>query len=306
MQSAVISLSPSFGGHSGRFLDVSADLIAAHPLPEDEDVYDLPQEEEEEEEEAYNGCDRCGGNAEEDEEDDDDFEFGGLVSSADDFDAISADELFANGRMRPLFEVFQSWPAGSIPVPSSAAQSDLSSSSSSSACSSSSTSTRLPLKTLFLEDRAVPEADELTGVPEGTYCVWSPRKPQPETCKKSNSTSNSSRRWRLRDILHRSNSDGKDMFVFLAPPPKKNKDRQAPESRPRRPPASPERVEPQKKMEKDKNMADRKTNQKKGGFPADVRYVKSREGDRRRSYLPYRQDLVGIFGNLNLHHHQHH
>ncbi|CAN6483700.1 unnamed protein product [Victoria cruziana] len=286
MQSAVISLSPSFGGHSGRFLDVSADLIAAHPLPEDEDVYDLPAEEEG----VYN--------EEEDEEDDDDFEFGGLVTSADDFDAISADELFANGRIRPLFEVFQSWPAGSVLVPSSASQSEPSSSTS--ACSSSSSSsTRLPLKALFLEDRALPRADELAGIPEGTYCVWSPKKPQPETCKKSNSTSNSSRRWRLRDILHRSNSDGKDMFVFLAPPPKKNKDQRPPESRNRRTPASPERTDGAK------NTADRKTGKKKNGFPVGVRYVKSREGERRRSYLPYRQDLVGLFGNLHLHHRHH-
>ncbi|CAI0458510.1 unnamed protein product [Linum tenue] len=67
------------------------------------------------------------------------------------------------------------------------------------------------------------EADELEGAPEGSYCVWTPKiispssvagaSPSPGRCEKSNSTGSSAsttkRRWRLRDLLRRSSSDGK-------------------------------------------------------------------------------------------------
>ena len=63
--------------------------------------------------------------------------------------------------------------------------------------------------------------DELENVPPGTYCVWTPRKasPAPATpCRKSKSTgSSSSKRWKLLDLLRRSNSEGKESVVFLTP-----------------------------------------------------------------------------------------
>ncbi|RVW53121.1 hypothetical protein CK203_080653 [Vitis vinifera] len=84
-------------------------------------------------------------------------------------------------------------------------------------------SIRRPLRKLLIEERGTDscsssEADELEGVPPGTYCVWTPKVAEspPARCRKSNSTG-SSKRWKFRDFLHRSNSDGKDTFVFLTP-----------------------------------------------------------------------------------------
>ncbi|KAK6155194.1 hypothetical protein DH2020_009442 [Rehmannia glutinosa] len=53
-------------------------------------------------------------------------------------------------------------------------------------------------------------------IPAGTYCVWRPKgadQPSPSRCKKSKSTGSASKRWKFRDLL-RSNSEGKDSFVF--------------------------------------------------------------------------------------------
>ncbi|KAL0431658.1 UNVERIFIED_CONTAM: hypothetical protein Sradi_0791800 [Sesamum radiatum] len=87
----------------------------------------------------------------------------------------------------------------------------------------------IPLSKLFIEEdqeRDSPascsssEADELENIPAGTYCVWRPKmaeSPMPSQCKKSKSTGSASKRWKFRDLLRRSNSDGKDSFVFLTP-----------------------------------------------------------------------------------------
>ncbi|WJZ88985.1 hypothetical protein VitviT2T_008236 [Vitis vinifera] len=72
---------------------------------------------------------------------------------------------------------------------------------------------------LLIEERGTAsEADELEGVLSGMYCVWKPKaaKSPPRRCRKNNSTG-SSKRWKFRNFLHRSNSDDKDTFVFLTP-----------------------------------------------------------------------------------------
>lgn len=144
------------------------------------------------------------------------------------------------------------------------------------------------------------EADELEGVPTGTYCVWTPKRvpESPGQCKKSKSTGSSSKRWRIRDLLRRCNSDGKDSFVFLTP------------------------LSSSKKMETDNKVEKLNKEKKSSGSSSDsgavagagkgkakgvenaheVFYVRNRklkEGEKRRSFLPYRQDLVGFFTNVN-------
>ncbi|KAF3444653.1 hypothetical protein FNV43_RR14346 [Rhamnella rubrinervis] len=152
------------------------------------------------------------------------------------------------------------------------------------------------------------EADELERVPPGTYCVWTPRRSAPESpaqCKKSKSTGSSSKRWRLRDLLRRSNSDGKDSFVFLTPlsASKNMEDKVA------------EKLNIKEKKSSSSTAADHKVVKKIAGGKAKAKgtsekvataheafYVRNRklkEGDKRRSYLPYRQDLVGFFANVN-------
>ncbi|KAI7736598.1 hypothetical protein M8C21_028077 [Ambrosia artemisiifolia] len=86
-----------------------------------------------------------------------------------------------------------------------------------------SVSVRQPLGKLFREERETTPlsseggGDNLDGVIPGTYCIWKPKVESPEKCKKSNSTGNSSKRWRFRNLLQRSNSDGNMTAVKHAP-----------------------------------------------------------------------------------------
>ncbi|XP_015879201.3 uncharacterized protein LOC107415395 [Ziziphus jujuba] len=144
------------------------------------------------------------------------------------------------------------------------------------------------------------EVDELEGVPPGTYCVWTPKRvpESPGQCKKSKSTGSSSKRWRIRDLLRRSNSDGKDSFVFLTPLSSSKKMEVADNNN--------NRVE---KLNKETKSSGSGTGARGGKGKAkavenahEVFYVKNRklkEEDKRRSFLPYRQDLVGFFANVN-------
>ena len=77
---------------------------------------------------------------------------------------------------------------------------------------------RLPLRKLMFEEgetascsSSTDESVDLEGVAEGAYCVWTPNSVGSER-KKSNSTGSTSKRWKLRvrDLLLRSHSDGKN------------------------------------------------------------------------------------------------
>ncbi|XP_019257980.1 PREDICTED: uncharacterized protein LOC109236239 isoform X2 [Nicotiana attenuata] len=171
---------------------------------------------------------------------DDDFEFA-FVNTASEFSPISADEIFYNGQIRPIFNT------------------DLCSDNvqfKNEKVSAPTATIRLPLRKLFIAERetTTSEADDLESIPPGTYCVWSPRAAEDSPtgqCKKSNSTGSSSKRWKLRDFLHRSNSDGKVAGIPVGE-----------------------------------------------GFPA-VRCPKNGGDTKWKSYLLYRQDSVGFFGNVN-------
>ncbi|CAH2080029.1 unnamed protein product [Thlaspi arvense] len=92
------------------------------------------------------------------------------------------------------------------------------------------------------------------------------------TGSSSASSSTSSRRWRIKDLLKRSYSEGKQSLGFQNP-------------------SSTNRDESSKKKEKEKVSAHEKL------------YLKNRamkEEEKRRSYLPYKQNLVGLF--FNFHH----
>ncbi|OAY47770.1 uncharacterized protein LOC110617015 [Manihot esculenta] len=205
------------------------------------------------------------------DDDEEEFEFA-ILSTEPDASPVAADEIFYNGKIRPIYPLFNT-----------ALLMDGEELSKSLSAASNQTDTtkpiRLQLKKLFREDLETTscsssEADDLENVPAGTYCVWTPKKGKEslERCKKSNSTG-SSKRWKFRDLLYRSNSDGKDNFVFLTPAKK-----------------SSERVmgdEGKENKDKDK---------------VKEHYAKSRalkEEDKRRSFLPYRQDLVGFFSNVH-------
>ncbi|OVA17007.1 Protein of unknown function DUF1645 [Macleaya cordata] len=329
LQSSIFAQSPSFNSYSSNnfaeiadkvceeFIDEREELglepvVVAAAVAEEESLIkeeesfqqssdDLTLEQQQQEQEQAE--EDSGNNEETDGDDDDDFEFT-FVCRDPDGSPITADELFANGQIRPVFPIFNRdlLFAGGRDDDSKPAKSS---------------TLRVPLKNLFLGDRdstdppssSSSEADELENLPAGTYCVWTPKgssssQASPETCKKSSSTgSSSSRRWRLRDFLFRSNSDGKDTFVFLTPSAStkmKKKDEKAVEK------VIKAEVSEERKHSGESKVAGK--GKSKGVStaaevsPHEIHYVRNRalkENDRRRSYLPYRQDLVGFFANVN-------
>ncbi|KAA8540820.1 hypothetical protein F0562_024783 [Nyssa sinensis] len=214
MQSSpVLSLSPSFNSYSsGKLAEIAARVVEEFRAESESEVDELFafKSEEVSSQEKLQGEEVKDDN---EEEEDEDFEFA-FAGREPDSSTISADEIFYNGQIRPMFPIFnrdlllgdsenENSVSSKPPTPSSV---------------------RCPLRKLFIEERDSPscsssEADELDRIPSGTYCVWTPKataEQSPGRCKKSNSTG-SSKRWKFRDLLHRSNSDGKDTFVFLTP-----------------------------------------------------------------------------------------
>ncbi|XP_019176462.1 PREDICTED: uncharacterized protein LOC109171841 [Ipomoea nil] len=209
--------------------------------------------------------------------DGDDFSF--VCDAAALLSPVAAEDAFYKGEIRPVFPLFKR----DLLFTGGGDFEDL-------------TAERLPVtppvKKVFVEtndESPVPGNDEIAG----PYCQWSSKPAQedrPEVCKKSNSTG-FSKLWRFKDFLHRSNSDGRDAFVFLNPP--------APSSR--------TATSGEKKKSETKNggevkvKAPQKKKKKSESVLAHERYMRSKAKDdaRRRSYLPYRPELVGLFTNVN-------
>lgn len=157
---------------------------------------------------------------------------------------------------------------------------------------------RPPVKKVFVET----SGQVVSSLPEGergagTSCDWSDRKAveaSPEICKKSNSTG-FSKIWRFKDFLGRSNSDGRDTFVFLN------------NGHGHGPAEHVAAAKGEEKSERKEAAAKVSGKAKKGGkgktapLSAHEVYLKSKakEEDRRRSYLPYRPELMGFFTNVN-------
>ncbi|KAK3004625.1 hypothetical protein RJ639_019502 [Escallonia herrerae] len=264
--SPVLSLSPSFNSYSSsKFAQIAARVVEELRVDSESEVDDVFGFKNEEIPIA-----REYPQARDEENDDDDFEFA-LVSNEIDTSPIPADQIFYNGQIRPVFPVFdrnllsacdvrfgeESKPDDKPPArPSS----------------------RLPLRKLFFEERETSscsssEADELDGLQPDSYCVWRPKlaAESPDRCKKSGSTG-SSKRWKFKDFLHRSNSEGKDSFVVLTS-------------------ASPRKAEDNiEKAVKESSPLALKARGFAGG---------KKEGDRRRSYLPHRQDLTGFISSVS-------
>ncbi|CAI0398648.1 unnamed protein product [Linum tenue] len=224
---------------------------------------DQNQEEEEEEDEAETTPHH--GQSSSDDEEEEEFEFA-VVGREAVASPISADEIFYNGQIRPLYPLFNTdlllFDSKAAPAPAPAKPVR---------------GRRPQLKKLFKQEEGgdgsdTDSSEELEGLPEGTYCVWNPKKPEtaPEIRKKSKSTGNDSKRWKFRDLLYRSHSDGKDSFVFLAP----------------------------KKAAAAGGGDKIKGGEKelKEGGEKQKRYVK-KDGEQRRR--PYRQDAAGLFSNIS-------
>ncbi|XP_043704041.1 uncharacterized protein LOC122654129 [Telopea speciosissima] len=255
---------------------------------------------------------------EENEDDGDDFEFP-VFGRDPDLSPKTADEIFYNGQIRPIFPIFNRKPliADGHDYDSKPPKNR--------------SSHRHPLRKLMIEERnnddppssSSSEADELESVPDGTYCVWTPKpvEPSPETCKKSNSTGFSKRTWKIRDLLYRSNSEGMDTYVFLSPSKtlmmKRNDKTEKAADRvendksshhhhhhqqQQQPKERSNSVPGQVKVAAAKGKVKSKGGSSEAVSAHEIHYVRYRAlkvEDRRRSYLPYRQELVGLFANGN-------
>ncbi|KHN30906.1 hypothetical protein glysoja_017443 [Glycine soja] len=130
---------------------------------------------------------------------------------------------------------------------------------------------RLPLRKLMFEEGetaswSTDESVDLEGVAEGAYCVWTPNSVGSER-KKSNSTGSTSKRWKLRvrDLLLRSHSDGKN----------NNKQEQ----------------------QKQRDLFRIATKPQNGSVGTEQQHHV--EQNKRKSFLPYKPELVGLFTNAN-------
>ncbi|KAF7809295.1 protein tolB [Senna tora] len=222
------------------------------------------------------------------EEDEEEFSF---ACTNPDGSAISADDAFDNGQIRPMFPVFDRNLLFSDEYDGSSAPPS-------------------PLRKVFVEQRGLfsslssseSESDELEGAaPEGTYCEWSAKTAveaaSSSKCNKSNSTG-FSKLWKFRESKLRSNSDGKDAFVFLNSPANRST------AKPGNSGKDTEKAVTAKAKTQQTTTQNGvvKAAKSKTTSPAHRNpYALKKESDKRKSYLPYRQDLVGIgiFTNVN-------
>uniref|UniRef100_A0A2P2JAW5 Uncharacterized protein LOC8289796 isoform X1 n=1 Tax=Rhizophora mucronata TaxID=61149 RepID=A0A2P2JAW5_RHIMU len=143
------------------------------------------------------------------------------------------------------------------------------------------------------------EAEEMEGAESGTYGAWmSKSSPSPARCEKSNSTGSVSkqRSWRLRDLLLRSRSDGKYSLTRLGDKPSNygnssyNKIDKEAELR---------KKEETSKAEKGKRTAPVAKEKAAAANEAMYGGTKASKGrEKRKSYLPYRQDLFAFSVNV--------
>ncbi|KAL3748246.1 hypothetical protein ACJRO7_009479 [Eucalyptus globulus] len=217
-----------------------------------------------------------GGGGEEEEE----FEFA-FVSGGPGSSPISADEIFYNGQIMPVYPVFNR-----NLLLSGVSSSERYEDGSKKTTTTTTKKLRLPLKKLLSQERewsssssSSSESEELDGLTPGSYCVWRP--PQSSAavgkrCKKSNSTG-TSKRWRFRDLLqlNRSHSDGEGTFLVVAPAKKRDK---AGESK---------RIAAVADDDGTTATATAATDGKPAG----------KDEEKRKPLLPHRADLVGFFAN---------
>ncbi|XP_051123258.1 uncharacterized protein LOC127246093 [Andrographis paniculata] len=310
-----------------RYSNSEVEEIAARVVEEfgSEEYYDeFYFEKNEEEERGSGGVVEEGENEEEEEKE---FEFAVVMRGSELSSPISADEIFHNGQIRPVYPVLNR------DLVHKDNRKEIGNESSGEKVEA----IRLPLKKLFIEERETTvtntmssssssEADELEGVPADSYCVWQPKEAAEGRCKKSKSSGaggSNSRRWKLKNFLHRSHSDGgKDGFVFFSPGnsgrKKAHNEEKVKETSPVTGKVKPTEAPPldggkdNVGIFSSSNSGRKKAHNEekvKASSPA-IGNVKPTEvpaaapppsdgGERRRSYFPYKPDLAGIFGNVN-------
>ncbi|KAE9613382.1 hypothetical protein Lal_00016377 [Lupinus albus] len=202
---------------------------------------------------------------EEEEEDEEEFTF---MFTNHDGSPISVDESLEDGQISPVFPVFDQ---------------DLLFSDDYDGASG----IRSTIRKVFVQNQdnfpssTAAEASESGSesnleAPADSYCEWTPK-----SAVKSNSTG-SSKLWRFKEHKLRSNSDGKDAFVFFQPPATDAEKASSVEV---------------------KNVVVKKVKGKTTSSSAHEKhymmYRAKKENEKHKSYLPYKQDMFGFFANAN-------
>ncbi|TVU02516.1 hypothetical protein EJB05_51926, partial [Eragrostis curvula] len=229
--------------------------------------------------------------SDDDEDSDGEFEFPFVSRDpAPGCGAAPADELFAGGRIRAFYPVFGRVldDAAPEPEPPRAPLGRLfkleGSRTSSVASTSSSASTD-----------ASAGAGELDGASPESYCLWtpgsSPASSPSRPPRKSGSTGSMARWRRIGElVVGRSHSDGREKFLFLSAP-----------SSPARENASKPKAKQQTKGSKAAAGAKTEVDTVAAGRRMGAYGGAGAKGSpgARRTFLPYRQDLVGLFANVH-------
>ncbi|CAJ2642141.1 uncharacterized protein LOC123915799 [Trifolium pratense] len=247
-----VSPSPSFSSYSSETLaEIAArviDELRWEPHSEEDALYQ-PWET------NNNNSTNQNGN---DEDEKSEFEFAVVSTDTTTFSAVSsADDIFYNGQIKPLY--YPIFDQNLLLNDNDDVVSSISA-----VPNETTTRRRLPLRTLMFEESettcssSTDESVDLEGIAEGSYCVWNPNSVGIER-KKSNSTGSGSKRWKLRNLLLRSHSDGKDKQPVMFQIPKTTASKVSP------------------------------TVENHGG----------KNQSKRKSFLPYRPELVGLFSNVN-------
>jgi len=223
-----------------------------------------------------------------DEDSDGEFEFP-FVSR----ESAAADELFAGGRIRAFYPVFgrvldeapapaPRAPLGRLFQLEQARTSSVASTSSSSSSASSSTA-----------------GAGLDGASPDNYCLWTPGSSSSAATspsrppRKSGSTGSIARWRRISElVVGRSHSDGREKFLFLSAPPSPARDREHSS------PASKAKTKQPPKGSKAAAAAATELDTVAAGRRVSYGGAKASTGGGRRTFLPYRQDLVGLFANV--------
>ncbi|KAL5076382.1 hypothetical protein RYX36_015366 [Vicia faba] len=208
-----VSPSPSFSSYSSETLaEIAARVIDElrwdpHSGPDDDALY-----------QPWENDNTFAATPNEDEDDGSEFEFAVVSTDSTNFPVVSADDIFYNGQIKPLYyPIFdqnllneEDDAVSSVTIPNETT-----------------TRRRLPLRTLMFEDNettascssSTDDSVDLESAPEGSYCLWNPNSVGIER-KKSSSAGSGSKRWKLRNLLLRSHSDGKDKQPVMFQVPK--------------------------------------------------------------------------------------
>ncbi|KAL0417036.1 UNVERIFIED_CONTAM: hypothetical protein Slati_3535500 [Sesamum latifolium] len=266
---SMISLSPSFNSYSNtKLAEIAARVVEEFDSEELYDEFYFEREESsaagrvEEEGVSVEG-DRGNdvvteGDA---DEDDEEFEFAFVTRDSELPSPISADEIFHNGQIRPVYPVFnRDLFLGDVDF----RQGNGKENGVQNSGSEKGPTIRLPLRKLFIEER------------ETTMTM---------TTTSSSSSSEADDLGEFRLIHTASHSDGsKDRFVLLSPSNSGRKKENV--ERVKATAGSPQKAKPAAPPPPPPPL------------PPPALYGRD-GGEKRRSYLPYRQDLVGFFANVN-------